>query len=1045
MMKPARLMVGTAVFCLLLSGAAGLVYEVVWMRYLALFLGHTAYGVIAALVAFMGGLAMGNAWLGKWADKVRRPLALYAWLEIGIGIYAIFFPAYYEFCHRVFVAMAHGWAPGSRSLLALKFAFSLFTIFIPTVLMGGTLPVLVKLVTRSLGELRERVSTLYFINSAGAVAGCFLADFCWIPSWGLPATVWAGAVMNLLVGVVALVVNGWLRENRLSISPSIPADSSAEAETEEFTQAELRLAILGIGLSGFVAMLYEIVWTRLLALSLGSSTHAFSIMLITFISGITIGAGVVGRWRKLRRTLDAFAWTELALAGTLLFSMWFYDLLPFWFMQIAGMLVRRPAVFPIYGLAQALICFGVMFVPTVLLGMTLPLVSRVATAEVARTGRSVGAVFAVNTLGTVLGAALTGLWLLPWLGLAGALALGAALNAAIGLTVLGRHRPQYRTALLVGVPLSIIILVVLAQSIFADRWQRAFTRALWREVTPLSLKAFRSVVDQTKLSYYRDGAGATVSVTEDEINNVRHLALAVNGKTDASTGIDVSTQVLLGHVPMLLRPSSQRVLVVGLGSGMTCGAVLRHPSVTQLDVVEISPEVAQAARQFAVHNDKVLDNPKLHLVTEDAKTFLQLADHKYDVIISEPSNPWMAGVAGVFSREYYQNCRDRLQPDGFMAQWVQVYETDNEAFLVVLRTFRSVFPYLSVWMTAPGDLLLLGMSQLPRVDLQAIQDRFAVPSVKSDLERIDIFRLPVFLAREMISPDIAPYIAPDATRIHSDYYPVLEYMAQRAFFARSETTLPLVYDENQSVRPSTILAHYLRSHKLTEDDFNALSLFKLARLMPLDRQYRSILQRWSQDFPQSTNLVELSAKANDHGVPEELEVQQLRTRRDFLMEQAPKNPQLLRYYAHFMLRAYTLSRSVFYLPPSDELETVLRRLIQVDPSNQRIYRLNLAELAWDRQDDNRCYQLTQEALNQDTNTFGPPKFDLDHSASKRVLARMISSCWRAGQPALAWQLCQQAKEQGYLDPTSESRDLMLELVYRKIEEFVLQSQLAPAN
>jgi spermidine synthase len=303
MPNPARVIFVTAKFCLLISGAAGLVYEIVWARYLALFLGHTSYAVVAVLVAFMGGLALGNIWFGTRADRTPRPLALYAWLEIGIGIYALAFPFYYEFCHTAYVTLARGLQTGSAGLLVLKFVFSLLTILLPTVLMGGTLPVLVKLVTRSLGELREHVSTLYFINSAGAVAGCFLADFWWIPAFGLEATVLAAAGMNLLAGAVALCVSNWAGEGRFSASTASPEPVSPEDAT--FSNRELRLAILGIGVSGFVAMLYEVAWTRLLALTLGSSTHAFSLMLITLSpasrwarGSSADGKDCVGSWKR---------------------------------------------------------------------------------------------------------------------------------------------------------------------------------------------------------------------------------------------------------------------------------------------------------------------------------------------------------------------------------------------------------------------------------------------------------------------------------------------------------------------------------------------------------------------------------------------------------------------------------------------------------------------------------------------------------------------------------------------------------------------------
>ena len=273
-----------------------------------------------------------------------------------------------------------------------------------------------------------KVAALYAINSTGAVVGTLVADWWWIPSLGLEAVVQAGAVMSIAIGLVA-----WVMSHRTGEGLSAPAveQPSAPETNEAFTEAEMRLAVVGIGVSGFVAMLYEVTWTRILALALGSTTHAYSLMLITFISGIAVGGWIIYRWKRQANTLIAFAWAEIALAGTLMASMFYYDHLPYWFTKLAGHLNRQPESYPVYELVQGLVCLLVMFIPALCLGMTLPLVSRVATAELARTGRSVGRVFAVNTLGTVLGAAVTGLVLLPRLGLAATMGLGIGLNAAI--------------------------------------------------------------------------------------------------------------------------------------------------------------------------------------------------------------------------------------------------------------------------------------------------------------------------------------------------------------------------------------------------------------------------------------------------------------------------------------------------------------------------------------------------------------------------------------------------------------------------------------
>jgi len=1038
---------------------AGLVYQTVWARYLALFLGHTSYAVVAVLVAFMGGLALGNAWFGIRADRSEKPLALYGWLEIGIGVYALLFPAYYTFCHDSFIALARKWHPGSDGLLALKFAFSFLTILLPTFLMGATFPVLTKFVTRALSELREKVAALYCINSGGAVLGCLVTDFWWIPAIGLEMTVYAGAAMNLAVGLVALFVSRKIREGSASeaavfvrplaarnesagnreeeqtreaaVPLPLPGRDRASQAEETFSDAELRVAIAAIGFSGFVAMLYEVAWTRLLALALGSSTHAFSLMLVTFITGIAAGAWIVYAWKNLRRTFEAFAWAEIALAGTLFVSMFFYEYLPYWFMKLASVVVRDESTYLIYHGLQALICFSVMFIPTVCLGMTLPLASRIATAELARTGRSVGKVFAVNTLGTVLGAVVTGLWLMPAAGLARTLAVGIAVNALIGAAMLARGQLTVGRALLA--PLLGAGFVWFAGLMFDQTWQQTFSLGLWRNrQTPPDLATFRRMVKNETLTFHRDGAGSTVTVITRGENGKEQIGLKVNGKADAGTSLDMTTQLLSGHIPMLLRPHSTNVLVIGLGSGMTASAIARHPGVQHLDLVEISSDVVEAARQFRNYNDDLHNNPRVRFVIEDAKSFLKIADERYDLIVSEPSNPWMAGVAGVFSREYYESCRDRLKPDGFMAQWVQIYETNDEALNTVLATFGSVFPHFSIWHPAVSDLVLVGSTQPHQIDVEAFERQFYHPAVRSDLERIQITRLPVLLAREIVSASNGVFVPPAEVSLHSDFFPTLEYSAQKAFFVGRSTLSWRQFDETFWTRPSTLLGQYLRTHPLTESDYKALGRFYMEYRLPEPDLFRSLLVRWQREMPDATLPMEMMAQASEAVLTAELEALRVAPMRDRLLRraEAENDPEPLRMYASYLMQTYRAHRSVFHLPPSEELKALLERLIETNPANQRVYKLHLAELAWDAGDDATFARLSEIAFDPDTAKWGPVGFSIDPQAPRIVLARMVENLWRIGKFHEAWLLCQEAKQNRYTGTYP-----LLDMVCRKAEAY----------
>ncbi len=1025
----------TAFCCLLLSGIAGLVYQVAWARYLAILLGSTSYGVVAVLVAFMGGLAIGNAWLGRYADRFRRPLSLYGWLEIGIAAYGILFPTYFEWCQAGYGKLASALAPGNPWLLALKFLFSFAAILLPATLMGGTLPILTRLVTRSLGELRGRVASLYFVNSLGAVIGVVVGDFWWIPSHGLEVTLLGAAALNALVGVVALLVQSGLRDAGIA-SPKAAA-TPARADDESFSPFELRLAIAAAGVSGFVAMLYEVVWTRLLALVLGSSTHAFSIMLVTFIAGIAAGAWIVGRWRGLRRTFDAFGWVELALALTLLVSMSFYHLLPYGFYRLGNVLVRSPENHVVYQALQFLVCFGVMFVPALCLGMTLPLASRVATSELARTGQSVGIVFSVNTLGTVLGAALSGLVLLPWLGLAPTLAFGLALNLAIALVVLLRGSTPLRRLTLVGTPFLVLALVGYASTVLDPKWDRAFAMGLWRVRGEIpTLHDFQARVQSLDLRYHRDGAGSTVAVAAGRKvpTGPEQFDLRVNGKTDASSHGDLPTQLLSGHIPLLLHTNVTDALVVGIGSGITCGAILTHPDVERLDIVEISPEVYEAARTlFAPYNGGALENPRSRVIIDDAKSFLKTAGRRYDVIVTEPSNPWMAGVSGVFSLEYYETCLASLKPGGIIAQWVQIYETDDDAIRTVLATFGSVFPHFSIWQTLPGDLLLVGSTQPTLKDLDRIQQRFSQPAVLQDLQRADVFSLPVLLGLQLISEENGAYlVAPDTVR-HSDYFPVLEYIAERAFFAQRGTSFLTDIDERLMRRPRTLLAEYLRRNPLTVRDARAQLVLYTSAEVPHAHLIRSVLREWQRLDPSDLLPVETASKMEYPPSNAAVLAHEMSRSRDLMFARAATEPEPLRMYSRYLHNAYRQARSVYFQPPSQELRSVLEHLAEHDAEHRNSHQLRLAELAWDQGDELRFFELSSKALLHSGATGITERFDFDYSAPGRVLHLLIETLWRNGRHGDARGWCQAAREGGYLDPKSRYFARRLELVVRKVE------------
>ncbi|MGB0583076.1 MAG: methyltransferase domain-containing protein, partial [Limisphaerales bacterium] len=794
-----------------------------------------------------------------------RPLAFYGWLEVAIGIYALAFPQLYEIAYGVYLGAAKG--AGGSSLLAMKFFMALVVVIIPTVLMGGTLPVLTRLLTRSLGELRGRVSTLYFINSVGAVLGVGLAEFWLVPDMGLDAAIYCGAVLNLGVGAIALFVSGWLREEK----QEEPSEDPSGESTETFTREEIRLAVIGIGLSGFAAMLYEIAWTRLLGLTMGSTSGAFAIMLMTFISGIALGSWLIGRIKKISNSLDWFAWMEIAVGASVILTMFLYSRLPYWFICLATVLKREASNYGVYQLLEAIFSFGVMIIPTTILGMTLPLVSRISTAELARTGRSVGHVFSFNTIGAVVGTIITGLWALPTLGLARTFALGTGINIAIGIVILARNAAPAQKKLVPMVLPGVVLWAVLAHSLFDAEWQRLTTSGAYRyKVAPESFEDFDKInKEYFTILYHRDGAGSTVTVKRDNTSQEGNTFLLVNGKTDASTVGDMSTQLLIGHMPALLHPDPKEVLVIGLGSGATAGAMLTHTNVQSVVSVEISPEIVAVADQFfASINNGVMKNPKHSVLIDDAKSYLHTTEKTFDIIVSQPSNPWMAGIPGLYSSEYYQQCARKMKPGGLMCQWVQQYEIGKDAIETILATFTLSFPHTTVWCSDTGNLLLLGSTTPLDRDVERFVGRLRHQPVQVSLAHARIGRPLSLLAHELISPEYARYAFPrESTQIHSDYFPVLDRMAQVGRFVGRTTQDIFRYDERKEPHANSLLGQYLKNTTPNPYEWNQLYQHNEYVRIFGPEMIRSFTSAWAKKYPKDPRPTMFAANEDDARAP----------------------------------------------------------------------------------------------------------------------------------------------------------------------------------
>ena len=807
----------------LVSGVTALVYEILWSRYLSLLVGGTSLSHTIVLGTFMGGLAFGNAFFGRHADRTRNPLRLYGLLEVGIGLSCLLFPLVFSRLSALYLTLGARLGPDSLVNPLLKVALAAASMFLPCAFMGGTLPVLARYVVRSMREVGARIGWLYFINTAGAVLGCLVGGFYVVEAWGLEAGMVATSLVNLAIG--ALFYVGSRRAAPVEAPPEAPPTAeTARDDGASYTPSQARVAFWCIAVAGGVSMLYELVWIRLLVLSMGGTVHSFSTMLAGFITGIALGSALAGRvMRSPRNALALFGLGEVLLAAAILLGLPEYEKLPYAFYRVGLWLSHSRETYPLYLAAQVAMACVVMLIPTTLMGAALPLASRVCVDRLQVLGSRVGDVFSANTLGTVAGTALTGFVLLPWLGLQKTLLLGIAVSGALGVALLRAWRPSgsgalsqaVRDAVSAGAPAegprlwpaaaAALVLLAVVRVAPNPAWDsRLMEHGLYRwerQVEMMSWPAFRDLALARKVLYSRDGADATISVIESRPG---HRAVTVNGKPDAST-TDMSTQLMVGHLPMFLHPNPKRAMVVGLGCGATAAAVLRHPGVTA-DVAEISPEMVEAARLFDSVNDRVLDNPRMKLSVMDAREFLLLTPERYDVIVSEPTNVWIPGVASLFTGDFYDVVRRRLQPGGIFVQWMHLYAADRDMVASVVASAGKAFPYVSAWLIVDSDFILVAGDRRPEFDPAAFTRRLAQVAPARGLpwpnDDLALFKHPLlFLATQVGANEGTRMAWPSrGAASYADLRPRLEFQAARAQFVGKAFKLRDEIDERLARR-----------------------------------------------------------------------------------------------------------------------------------------------------------------------------------------------------------------------------------------------------
>ena len=772
-MARARLRWAIVLGCFGVSGATGLVLEVVWVRMLTQVFGSSNLAIATVLGTFMAGLGAGS-WLGgKIADRLRRdPLWAYAACELGVAASAALVPL-------VVLGLpgANAWLWGALGdapllLASARFGLCALLLIVPTVFMGATLPILSRAAVTSdseLPELGRRVAALYAINTAGAVTGAFAGGIVLLPALGT-RTVGALAIAAALG--VAVVAASLARRGRGRAPVRIDDAGPPAAAASRRDHIDGWIAVGAFALSGGLAMVMQVLLSRAMALVLGSAIQSFTLVLVVFLVGISAGAGILGR--RASRSVDPLGWLGATLAGVgaaALLVLWALPSLPelyFDLVQASGAGLDSLAGIGVRALVVAVIAPVTFF-----LGAMMPLAVRAYARSSRSVGADVGFAYMLNTAGAVIGSIAGGFAVLPLAGLGGGL-LGCGVIALVAALVVGlRARTR---ALDWGTRIAVAAAVMLA---FAASGADV-TALSWGQYQNLGAGEYQRGGRDHELLFYRDGRASTVTVIRHESGAV---SLLNNGKPDGSSyPSDTRMQIMLGLLPALLHEGERaRALVIGYGTGITAGALTRAPHVDSVDTVELEAAVYEAAdRHFARFNHDAHRDPTVRRFVGDGRNFLAARGGAYDIIVSEPPNPWVAGVANLFSHELYQTAADHLAPGGVFCQWVQLYTIRPETVRKMYRTFHATFPNVVVFRINPFETILIGTRRRLAFDERRLAARMAVPETRSELARARVFSpAQLFDMIVLTPPELAAY-AGDGP-IYTDDNGRLEFDAQRDY------------------------------------------------------------------------------------------------------------------------------------------------------------------------------------------------------------------------------------------------------------------------
>jgi spermidine synthase len=826
-----------------ISGICGLAYEILWVRMLGLILGNSIYAVSLVVAAFMAGLGLGSYLAGRYIEKHPDPLRIYALLEIGIGIFALLSPLILSLLSPIYAWFGKFWISSPILLNILRFKLAFIVLLIPTILMGGTLPILSRYFIRKQNRLGGDIARLYGVNTLGAVIGCLLTGFVLIEFIGVRQTIFAMAAINLAIGLIVWIFG---KGKALPEFAETETRKSKEKTSVDYPQSLLTLILIVFALSGFASIAYEVIWTRSLAFFIGHTSYAFTSILASFLLGIGLGSLIVSRYSdKAKNLILALGIAEILIGLTAVVGI---PLLSGTFYAMERSFGLRTWATPIW--IKFVYSFCIMLLPTLLMGITFPLAAKIY-LNIKDLGKGIGRIYAINTLGGIFGSFAAVFILIPLLGLQSSIIAVAIINLLIGVILIFRA-PDIgagpKSMFISGAILAMAILGIILPSN--------------TNIYSLTNRDYRG-----QSLYYKEGLNNTIEIfqRQDKI-----LDLFIDGELNASTSkTGMLVHKLLTQLPIMLHPNPRSVFQVGLGSGMTSGAALPFKTIETINCAEISKDIVDAASKFSEWNHNIIQSPRFNLQLEDGRIALLTDKRKYDIMVTGIIHPkYNPGNAGLYSKDYYELCKSRLSEDGIMCQWIPLNALRDSEFKMIIATFQQVFPHTSLWFeelfgaNGNNNAILIGTNQQLRCNYDRIAALFQNPSIAEEF-RSEGIENPAALLNRFIAcdGDLAEYsgsqpeISDNRPRLEFGTVEIKDFSSILSDLAKLKSPiLPFLENRNDSIdsqivrfNKATRLCIAADAARWRNQASEVMAGYtEAAKLMPEDKAIQTELARFAQ-------------------------------------------------------------------------------------------------------------------------------------------------------------------------------------------------------